>query len=73
MAMVGRIIRQAMRDEELETPERVTERIRARAAGRQAHAEALERFGPIDVDNAEAFVAWQDARMRALIAAAESK
>ena len=41
--------------------------IRARAAGEQAHAEMLARFGPLTADNAAEAIRWQEKRIAKLI------
>ncbi len=66
MSRPGRLLRAAWRDAAAETPARVAERVRRRAAATRAHAEALERFGPVTAENARAFIEWQEARLRAL-------
>ena len=68
MAIVGRAIRAQMRDDARETPERAAQRVRDRAAGERAHAEAIERFGPVTAENFQAFSDWQEARRRELLA-----
>ena len=47
-------------------PGEAAERVRSRLAGEQAHREALERFGPVTVENFHEFAKWQDSRMREL-------
>ena len=68
MAIVGRAIGEQMRADARETPSLATWRAQDRAAGERAHAEALERFGPVTAENAQAFSDWQEARRRELLA-----
>lgn len=64
--MIGRALRQKMRDDAAETPERVAERVAYRKASEQAYAEMLARFAPLTADNLRASLDWQTARIREL-------
>jgi hypothetical protein len=66
-AIVGRLIRQQMRD--VDTPERAAERIAHRQACEQANREMMAKFGPLTAANAAEAIAWQQARISELRAA----
>lgn len=46
-----------------DTKDEIAARRKRIDAGRQAHAEALARFGGVTPDNARAFIEWQARRM----------
>ncbi len=62
---IGRLLRDKMRD--LDTPERVAERIKYRLAGEQAHREMLAQFSPLTTENALAAIKWQELRIKELL------
>lgn len=50
-----------------DTPERIAERIRRRAAGEQANREMMERFSPMTAENCKEALDWQEARIQELM------
>lgn len=46
----------------LETKADIAERVKWIAAGRQAHADALAKFGTVTPENARAFIQFQEQR-----------
>jgi hypothetical protein len=70
MPRPGRLLRERARDDARENPGRVAERLRHRAAADQVALERAELFPEITPENAQDVLAWQEARIRELMAAA---
>lgn len=66
--MIGRALREKMRDDadERAHPERARERVRHRAICEQARREREARFPVLTAENAAAAIAWQAARIAEL-------
>ena len=64
--MVGKLLREKMRDDARETPARADERRRLRKIGEQVEHERLERYPVLTADNAQEAMDWQAARLAEL-------
>jgi hypothetical protein len=49
-----------------DTPAEIASRVAWIAAGRQAHADAMAKFGGVTADNAREFIEFQELRMKEL-------